>query len=233
LRVLNRYPSISISLGRLLEISPAMRPRRYSAASSPLTDSPDRPCTVRFVLNVLDRGLCSSWLNACRGSEPIGDERDESGATASGAGGAGGVVGGMSAAALAFARVDRGDAARAHLARYCITGPAAGGSDDAGAAGGVLDAVMPLPVVPLYRETHANRFNIPDDPTVPLVMCGAGTGVAPMLGFLQHRQCQRAADPGLVVGETWLFFGCRSEKFDYFCKDELKRCVTARPAHVT
>ena len=38
----------------------------------------------------------------------------------------------------------------------------------------------------MYLRSN-NRFNIPDDPSVPLVMIGPGTGIAPFVGFLRHR----------------------------------------------
>lgn len=83
-----------------------------------------------------------------------------------------------------------------------------------------------------------------------MLMIGPGTGVAPFVGFLQHRGCQaKEADEcrssvceGLWRGgcevdyleedegfaneveraATHLFFGCRHEKHDFLFEDELK-----------
>jgi sulfite reductase alpha subunit-like flavoprotein len=51
-------------------------------------------------------------------------------------------------------------------------------------------------------------------------MISAGTGIAPFLGFLQHREtCQRTANAAL--GEAWLFFGCRHRSRDFLFESEL------------
>jgi len=69
-------------------------------------------------------------------------------------------------------------------------------------------------------------FHHPDDRLDrPLLMVGPGTGVAPFLGFLQHREILiktrelKASD----VGETWLFYGCRHRDKDYLYKTEFER----------
>ncbi|KAF7240466.1 Methionine synthase reductase [Varanus komodoensis] len=65
----------------------------------------------------------------------------------------------------------------------------------------------------------ANIFHLPDDPSVPLVMVGPGTGIAPFIGFLQHRQKLKEAHKDWLFGETWLFFGCRHKAKDYLFED--------------
>ncbi|XP_054020285.1 methionine synthase reductase [Dryobates pubescens] len=68
-----------------------------------------------------------------------------------------------------------------------------------------------------------NTFHLPADPSVPLMMVGPGTGIAPFIGFLQHREKLREEHPDWQFGETWLFFGCRHQDRDYLFKDELRR----------
>jgi sulfite reductase alpha subunit-like flavoprotein len=54
-----------------------------------------------------------------------------------------------------------------------------------------------------------STFRLPTNTTSPLLMVGAGTGLAPMMGFLQDRQLDQAAQT--EVGPIHLFFGCRTE----------------------
>ncbi|NXG70999.1 MTRR reductase, partial [Baryphthengus martii] len=63
-----------------------------------------------------------------------------------------------------------------------------------------------------------NTFHLPADPSVPFMMVGPGTGIAPFIGFLQHRQKLREEHPDWEFGETWLFFGCRHRDRDYLFK---------------
>jgi cytochrome P450/NADPH-cytochrome P450 reductase len=69
------------------------------------------------------------------------------------------------------------------------------------------------------RETKAG-FRLPDDPAVPIIMIGPGTGLAPFRGFLQQRAASKAG--GATLGPAMLFFGCRHPEQDYLYADELK-----------
>ncbi|KAF7295213.1 FAD-binding FR-type domain-containing protein [Mycena indigotica] len=50
---------------------------------------------------------------------------------------------------------------------------------------------------PLQRSSVQETFHLPDDPTVPITMVAAGTGISAFLGFLEHRRAQ-----GYKVTET-------------------------------
>ena len=65
------------------------------------------------------------------------------------------------------------------------------------------------------------HFHPPTDPTIPLVMVAAGSGLAPMRGFLQERAMQKLA--GREVARNLLFFGCRSPQADSFFAAEWAR----------
>ena len=119
------------------------------------------------------------------------------------------------------------------------------------------------PTVKIFPKP-SHDFRQPADLSTPLILIGPGTGIAPFLGFLSHRQAQIASleskeaaevasegtwrggyelDPedlnisnrdarGLnlavdymrnqSVGETDLFFGCRTSDHDWLYETELK-----------
>ncbi|XP_046286272.1 methionine synthase reductase isoform X2 [Marmota monax] len=67
-----------------------------------------------------------------------------------------------------------------------------------------------------------NSFHLPADPSAPIIMVGPGTGVAPFIGFLQHRAKLQEQYPEGNFGAMWLFFGCRHKDRDYLFRDELR-----------
>lgn len=70
------------------------------------------------------------------------------------------------------------------------------------------EGVMPHMYLPVYiRISH---FKLPMDASVPVIMVGPGSGVAPFRGFIRERFMK--AIRGEKVGLTWLFFGCRNEE---------------------
>jgi sulfite reductase (NADPH) flavoprotein alpha-component len=67
--------------------------------------------------------------------------------------------------------------------------------------------------VPVFLEGHA-AFRLPEDPERPIIMIGAGTGVAPYRAFLQEREVLGAQ------GRNWLFFGDRNFRTDFLYQRE-------------
>ncbi|MEI6335892.1 MAG: sulfite reductase subunit alpha [Methylococcaceae bacterium] len=63
----------------------------------------------------------------------------------------------------------------------------------------------------------ANKvFRVPEDNSLPMIMVGPGTGIAPFRAFLQERQYRKAP------GKNWLFFGDRNAATDYIYREELE-----------
>lgn len=62
-----------------------------------------------------------------------------------------------------------------------------------------------------------STFRLPKDISLPIILIGPGTGVAPMRAFLQERSLQDANKRG----KTILYFGCQKENKDYLYKEEL------------
>jgi cytochrome P450/NADPH-cytochrome P450 reductase len=71
------------------------------------------------------------------------------------------------------------------------------------------------------RATNIN-FHLPLDPTVPIIMICAGSGLAPMRGFIQERAIIKKAR-NAPVGPAILYFGCRHHEKDFIYSDELKQ----------
>ncbi|CAN9506189.1 unnamed protein product [Ophioblennius macclurei] len=107
--------------------------------------------------------------------------------------------------------------------------------------GWLFDLINPGPVFPGTAESSGSpalpkihvrlrpscSFRPPSDPSVPFIMVGPGTGVAPFIGFLQQRENERRNDTKAAFGETWLFFGCRHKDGDYLFREELEGFVSS------
>lgn len=83
-------------------------------------------------------------------------------------------------------------------------------------------ALKEAPQIPVFQRKRLN-FKLPNSPETPIVMIGPGTGVAPFIGFLQHRDLmQKAGGRVAHLSEAWLFFGCRHRERDYLYQDKLE-----------
>ena len=78
---------------------------------------------------------------------------------------------------------------------------------------------------------RAPKFHLPDEKTSPVIMIGAGTGIAPFRSFWLERKIDKMREKSQngVIGNKWgemvLYFGCRnSHNEDLYC-DEIKQLV--------
>ncbi len=60
------------------------------------------------------------------------------------------------------------------------------------------------------------NFCVPADDSLPMIMVGPGTGIAPFRAFLQEREVRNAR------GDNWLFFGDRNRTTDFIYQQELQ-----------
>lgn len=82
------------------------------------------------------------------------------------------------------------------------------GQPRAGVASGHLaERGEPDTTLPVYVQSNPH-FRLPDDDK-PILMIGAGTGVAPFRAFLQEREARGA------TGKSWLVFGERNFRSDF------------------
>ncbi|KAI8372083.1 hypothetical protein EDC96DRAFT_439121 [Choanephora cucurbitarum] len=63
-----------------------------------------------------------------------------------------------------------------------------------------------------------SQFRLPRNPSVPVIMIGPGTGVAPFRGFVRERAFEKKE--GKKVGTTLLFYGSRHQAQDFLYAEE-------------
>ncbi len=69
------------------------------------------------------------------------------------------------------------------------------------------------------------HFRLPKDSATPIIMIGAGTGLAPYRGFLQEREAAGAA------GKSWLVFGHRHFLYDFLYQLEIQDWLKSGVLH--
>ena len=84
----------------------------------------------------------------------------------------------------------------------------------------LAERIQPGDQVKVYVQ-KAHGFALPQDPKVPIVMIGPGTGIAPFRAFLLDRKATGAP------GKNWLFFGHQRSDCDFFYSDELNALKTS------
>ncbi|KAK5644702.1 hypothetical protein RI129_006002 [Pyrocoelia pectoralis] len=65
----------------------------------------------------------------------------------------------------------------------------------------------------------APNFYLPNNISIPVILVGPGTGIAPFRGFWQHRLSEQERTKK-STGKMWLFFGCRQRELDLYKEEK-------------
>lgn len=93
-----------------------------------------------------------------------------------------------------------------------------------GAASGQLARTPAGDALPVFIERN-ERFRLPADTSRDVLMIGAGTGVAPFRGFVQHRAHVDA------TGRNWLVFGAPHARSDFLYQTEWQQALKRGHLH--
>jgi sulfite reductase (NADPH) flavoprotein alpha-component len=100
----------------------------------------------------------------------------------------------------------------AHLTVSAVRYDLHGEAREGVASGHFANRAEPDATIPVYIQANSH-FRLPDDDK-PIIMIGAGTGIAPYRAFLQEREARGAS------GKSWLFFGERNFDSDFLYQTE-------------
>ncbi|TYZ67366.1 hypothetical protein PybrP1_010469 [[Pythium] brassicae (nom. inval.)] len=91
----------------------------------------------------------------------------------------------------------------------------------------VENAVGASGIIPIYLRSTRD-FRPPVSHEWPLLLIGPGTGVAPFIGFLQHRYLEKQSQASDAASESkgnYLFFGNRRRSEDWIFQHEMQEFV--------
>lgn len=88
------------------------------------------------------------------------------------------------------------------------------------ASGHIAERLGEDDTLPVYIQANPH-FRLPE-PERPIIMIGAGTGVAPYRAFMQHREAEGAR------GRSWLLFGERNFRTDFLYQTEWQSLLKSK-----
>lgn len=111
------------------------------------------------------------------------------------------------------------DPTRCTLTVSVLDAPAwSGNGQYRGACSNFLAGLEPGTRINVGLRSPGHAFYPPADPTTPLILIAAGSGIAPFRSFIQERACQKSTQE---TGPILLFFGCDHPDVDFLYRDEL------------
>ena len=87
-------------------------------------------------------------------------------------------------------------------------------------SGSIAEHIQIGDTLPVYVHKNSN-FRLPEQADTPIIMIGAGTGIAPFRAFLEERE-----ELG-VDGKTWLFFGDQHFVTDFLYQTDWQRWLAS------
>jgi len=78
----------------------------------------------------------------------------------------------------------------------------------------LADMKSPFTKIGAYISQNKS-FRVPENDSVPIIMIGPGTGIAPFRAFLEERKVRGGN------GKNWLFFGDQTRKNDFIYEEEI------------
>eukprot|EP01012_Entosiphon_sulcatum_P025353 TRINITY_DN30672_c0_g1_i1.p1 TRINITY_DN30672_c0_g1~~TRINITY_DN30672_c0_g1_i1.p1 ORF type:complete len:1821 (+),score=321.60 TRINITY_DN30672_c0_g1_i1:35-5497(+) len=87
----------------------------------------------------------------------------------------------------------------------------------------MLEGIKQGTTVPAF--IHRSAMEFPSDDTVPMVMAGIGSGLAPFVAFIQDRYWKH--QQGKKVGKMVLYFGNRFRQSEFLLEEELQQYVAS------
>ncbi|MFJ7951192.1 assimilatory sulfite reductase (NADPH) flavoprotein subunit [Lysinibacillus sp. NPDC096418] len=87
-------------------------------------------------------------------------------------------------------------------------------------SGSIAERIQVGDTLPIYVHRNPN-FRLPEQENTPIIMIGAGTGIAPFRAFLEERE-----EIG-VGGKSWLFFGDQHFVTDFLYQTDWQRWLAS------
>ncbi|XP_068235236.1 nitric oxide synthase, salivary gland-like [Palaemon carinicauda] len=86
-----------------------------------------------------------------------------------------------------------------------------------------LRTLMPGDKIELFHKS-APEFHLPEEGSSPIILIGAGSGVAPLRGIWQHYHYQYSINRSALRREVTLYYGCQTRATDLYAEEKAAMC---------